>query len=68
MISASLVFVYLVFVLILTTIIFVFLNNMDNITIPTLRNQVKKDGNPKLFISLGVSLVIVLFFIVFKAL
>lgn len=68
MISTSLVFVYLVFVLILTTIIFVFLNNMNNITLPTLNNQVKKDGNPKLLISLGVSLVIVLFFIVFKAL
>ena len=61
----SLIFVYLVFTLILTTIIFVFINNMDTITIPTLNNQIKQYGDRKLLIALGISIVIVLFFIVF---
>ena len=33
-----------------------------------MNNQIKQDGDRKLLIALGISIVIVLFFIVFKAL
>tara|TARA_B100000123_G_scaffold272498_1_gene255481 strand:- start:4220 stop:4447 length:228 start_codon:yes stop_codon:yes gene_type:complete len=65
--KTSLVFVYLVLTLILTTMIFVFIDNSKNIFIPTLKSQLTEKGNATLLISLAVSLVIVLFFIMFKA-
>ena len=64
--KTSLVFVYLVLTLILTTMIFVFIDNSKNIFIPTLKSQITEKGNKSLLISLAISLFIVLFFIMFK--
>ena len=60
-------FVYLVLTLILTTLIFVILNNSKGIFIPSLQSQVSADGYGNLIIALGISLAIVLFFILFRS-
>ena len=60
-------FLYLVLTLILTTIIFFIFNNSDGILIPSLQSELKSDGYGNLITSLAISLVIVLFFMLFRA-
>lgn len=60
-------FIYLVLTLILTTIIFVILNNSNGIAIPSLQSQIKTDGYGNLIVALGISLAIVLFFMLFRS-
>lgn len=51
---------YFVLTLVLTTFIFIYLENRNNLQLPTLQNQLKKESKHRLFISLGISLVIVI--------
>ena len=62
------VFAHVVLVFILTTVIFVFLDNKGNLKIPTLNNQVKKESKHKFLIALGISLFIVIVFMLLKLL
>ena len=60
------IFNYVVLVFILTTVIYIFLENKNNITLPTLENQLKKDSKHRLFISLVISLVLAIIIMIMK--
>ncbi len=51
---------YFVLTLVLTTFIFIYLENRNNLQLPTLQEQLKKESKHRLFISLGISLIIVI--------
>jgi len=51
---------YFVLTLVLTTFIFIYLENRNNLQLPTLQEQLKKESKHRLFISLGISLVIII--------
>lgn len=51
---------YLVLTLVLTTFIFIYLENKNNLQFPTLQEQLKKESKHRLFISLGISLIVVI--------
>lgn len=55
---------YLVLTVVLTTFIFIYLENKNNLHFPTLQEQLKKESKHRLFISLGISLVIVIFMMI----
>lgn len=60
------IFNYVVLVFILTTVIYIFLENKNNINLPTLENQLKKDSKHRLFISLVISLVLAIIIMILK--
>lgn len=60
------IFQYTVLTFILTTIFFIFLENKNNIKIPTFEKQLQKQSKHRLFISLGISIVLVVLLISFK--
>ena len=60
------IFNYVVLVFLLTTIFYVYLENKDNIKFPKLENQLKKESKHHFFISLVISLVIVIIFMIIK--
>jgi hypothetical protein len=60
------IFNYLVLVFLLTTIFYVYLENKDNIKFPKLENQLKKESKHHFFVSLVISLVIVIIFMIIK--
>jgi hypothetical protein len=66
--NATQVFAHVVLVFILTTVIFIFLDNKGNIEIPTLNNEIKKESKHKFIISLGLSLFIVIILMLLKLL
>ena len=60
------IFNYVVLVFILTTVIYVFLENKNNINIPSLENQLKKESKHRLFIALVISLVLAIIIMILK--
>ena len=60
------IFNYVVLVFILTTVIYIFLENKNNINLPTLENQLKKESKHRLFISLVISLVLAIIIMILK--
>lgn len=60
------IFNYVVLVFILTTIIYVFLENKNNLRFPTLENQIKKESKHRLFIALVISLTLAIFIMLLK--
>ena len=60
------IFNYLVLVFLLTTIFYVYFENKDNIKFPKLENQLKKESKHHFFVSLVISLVIVIIFMIIK--
>lgn len=66
--EAGTVFAHVVLVFLLTTIIYVFIENRNNIKLPTLENQLQKESKHHFFISLVISVVLVIIFILIKSL
>ena len=60
------IFNYVVLVFVLTTVIYVFLENKNNIKFPTLENQLKKESKHRLYISLVISLVLAIIIMLLK--
>ena len=60
------IFNYVVLVFVLTTVIYVFLENKNNIQLPTLENQLKKESKHRLYISLVISLVLAIIIMLLK--
>ena len=60
------IFNYVVLVFVLTTVIYVFLENKNNIQLPTLENQLKKESKHRLYISLVISLVLAIIVMLLK--
>ena len=60
------IFQYTVLTFLLTTIIYVFMENKNNIEIPTFEQQLQKESKHRLFISLGISIILVILLIIFK--
>ena len=57
---------YTVCVFVLTTVIYVFLENRGNINLPTLRQDLEKDSKYRLLTSLGVSTLLIVILILMK--
>jgi di/tricarboxylate transporter len=64
--DATVIFAHMVLVFILTTILYVFFENKNNIKFPILEEQLKKESKHRFLISLGVSLLIVIIFMLLK--
>lgn len=64
--DATEIFAHMVLVFILTTIFYVFIGNKNNIKLPVLENELKKKSKHKFLISLGISLMIVIIFMLLK--
>jgi hypothetical protein len=57
---------YTVCVFVLTTVIYVFLENRGNINLPTLRQDLEKDSKYRLLTSLGISTLLIVILILMK--